>query len=117
MRALLALLMATVLCAGCDSYSQIEPVEVANHEKVRVTMTDGERQEVRDARFESDTIRGEFKGDEGWTEGALPVDSLTLVEGGRVSAAKTIPAVIGFAALTAVTVAFWVGFIGFLSAE
>ncbi len=43
---------------ACTSYKQIELGEVADHGKVRVTLTDGERETIRDPRIVGDLIVG-----------------------------------------------------------
>ena len=54
----LALVGLFVWTLGCTSYRQIEPSEVADHGKVRVTTTDGYRQTVREPQVEADSIKG-----------------------------------------------------------
>ena len=46
---------------GCSSYRQIEIGEVADHGKVRVTLTDGERETLHDPYVEADSITGLVK--------------------------------------------------------
>jgi len=54
----LALVGLFVWVTGCTSYHQIELAEVTDHGKVRVTLTDGERETIRDPRVEADSIKG-----------------------------------------------------------
>lgn len=62
--------------AGCTSYKQIEVGEVADHGKVRVTMTDGGRATIRDPRVETDSIRGK-------DSKAIPLDQVSKVQVAR----------------------------------
>jgi len=47
-----------VWVTACSSYRQIEVGEVADHGKVRVTLTDGERETIHEPWVEGDSIRG-----------------------------------------------------------
>ena len=76
------------------------PQQLAGH--VRVTRVDGSREELADARLESDTLRGER-----WRIGRrgerpainVPVDSVQRLEARSVSAGRTIALVAGLLAL------------------
>ena len=54
----LALVGLFVWVTACTSSKQIQLGEVADHGKVRVTTTDGERETVHDPRVEADSIKG-----------------------------------------------------------
>jgi len=47
-----------VWLTGCTSWNQIGLSEVADHGKVRVTLTDGEQETVYDPWVEADSIKG-----------------------------------------------------------
>ena len=57
----LALVGLFVWMTGCSTYTQIELNEVGDHGKVRVTLTDGERETLRDPRVEGDSIKAVVK--------------------------------------------------------
>jgi len=69
----LALVGLFVCVTGCQSYKQIELSEVADHGKVRVTMTDGERATIRDPRVEADVITGR-------SSETIPLDQVSKVQ-------------------------------------
>lgn len=46
---------------GCVSYAQIELADVADYEEVRVTLTDGERQQLLEPQVDADSIRGQLE--------------------------------------------------------
>ena len=54
----LALVGLFVWLTGCTSYTQIGLGEIAAHGKVRVTLTGGERETIREPRVEADSIKG-----------------------------------------------------------
>ena len=72
----LTLIGLLVWVTGCTSYKQIKLGEVADHEKVRVTTTDGERETVHDPRVETDSIRGK-------DSKAIPLDQVSKVQAMR----------------------------------
>jgi hypothetical protein len=53
----LALVGLFVWVTACTSYKQIEVGEVSHHGKVRVTLTDGERETLRDPWVDGDSIK------------------------------------------------------------
>jgi len=53
----LALVGLFVWVTACTSYKQIEVGEVTHHGKVRVTLTDGERETLHDPWVEGDSIK------------------------------------------------------------
>ena len=76
-RAVSLLLVALFLwVTGCTSYKQIQVADVADHGKVRVTTTDGERATIRDPRVEADSIRGK-------DSKPIPLDQVSKVQVAR----------------------------------
>lgn len=57
----LALVGLFVWLTACTSYKQIGIREVADHAKVRITLTNGQRETVRDPRVEGDSITFQVK--------------------------------------------------------
>ena len=53
----LALVALFVWLTACTSYKQIEVGEVSHHGKVRVTLTDGERETLHDPWVDGDSIK------------------------------------------------------------
>jgi len=74
----LALVGLFVWLTGCSTYTQIEPSEVADHGMVRVTLTDGDSQELWDPTLRGDGIWGRLE-KYGKTT-VIPVDSVAKVE-------------------------------------
>ena len=72
----LALVGLFLWVTGCTSYHQIELAEVTDHGKVRVTLTDGERETVHDPVVEADSIRGK-------DSKAIPLDQVSKVQVAR----------------------------------
>lgn len=95
---------------GCSTYTQIEPGKVAEHDKVRITTTDGGTLVYYDPVIEADSIRG--RGHKvGEVLFALPLDRVSEVEVGGEEPAKTallVIGVIGGAALLAF-LGYWSG--------
>ena len=56
----LALVGLFVWLIGCSSYTRIEPGEVADHEHIRVTTTDGQRRDIYYPVVEADSIKGQL---------------------------------------------------------
>ncbi len=79
----LALVGLFVWVTACTSYKQIELAEVADHGKVRVTLTDGERETILDPVVEAGSIKGRAdvprKGDQP-TLLAIPVVQVAEIE-------------------------------------
>ena len=100
----LALVGLFVWLTACSSYSQIGLAEVADHGKVRVTTTDGERETIRDPAVEADSIKGLGKkvgvGVSHRVSLAIPLDRVTELEAVGTEIG-TVFTVIGFAVLTA----------------
>ena len=58
----LALVGLFVWVTACSTtYTQIEPGEVADHDHVRVTLTDGEKTELHEPALDADSLRGRIK--------------------------------------------------------
>ena len=86
-----------VCVTGCQSYKQIELSEVADHGKVRVTLTDGERETVADPRVEADSIKGK-------DSAAIPLNQVAEVEAKMKDVASTLVLVgVGVALVTLIT--------------
>ncbi len=95
----LALVGLFIWVTGCQTYTQIEIGEVADHGKVRVTKTDGERETLRAPRVEADSIKGLGKkvgvGISDRLPLAIPLDSVHELEAVGTNAAGTVLFVIG----------------------
>jgi len=77
---------------GCSTYTQIGIGEVADHGKVRVTLTDGERQTIRAPWVEGDSIKG-HTGESAGNLGALArVDHTVAFRFDRVVALEAVGA-------------------------
>ena len=106
----LAVVGLLVWVTACTSYRQIEIGEVADHDKVRITTTDGEALDYYDPRVEADSIKGRGHKD-GEMLFALPLNRVSEVEVGGDEPAKTamlVIGVIGGAALLAF-LGYWIG--------
>ena len=94
-----ALVGLFVWVTGCTSYHQIELAEVADHGKVRVTTTDGERETVREPRVEADSIKGlgeKVRPDvKERAPRSIPLDQVETLEATHVSAGKTVGLTVG----------------------
>ena len=84
----LALVGLFVWVTACSSYSQIGLSEIADHGKVRVTTTDGDRTTVHNPRVEADSIKGE-------DAGAIPVDEVVKLEAVGTDEVGTVFTVLG----------------------
>jgi hypothetical protein len=62
---------------ACSTYTYVEPGEVADHGKVRVTTSDGEREAVYEPWVRADTIRGRSRQNEAR---AIPMDQVVGLE-------------------------------------
>ncbi len=83
-----------VWVTGCSSYSQIELGEVADHGKVRVTLTDGAQRDIYRATVEADSLKGRLDSEDTAVHG-IPLDQVSVVEVGGSDAAKTFLVVLG----------------------
>ena len=102
----LALVGLFVWVTACSSYTQIELGEVADHNHIRVTTTDGEQRDLYHPVVEADSIKGQLiDRDPGSYIGpdpyARPLDEIATFERAHGDAGKTA----GAAALTVVVVA------------
>ena len=98
----LALIGMFVWLTACTSYKQIGIGEVADHEKVRVTTTDGQRETMHNPRVEADSIKGHTnKGVESadWVAQAIPVQQVVEFEAVGTNTASIVLLFIGFAAV------------------
>ncbi len=84
---------------ACSSYLQIEPGEVADHEHVRVTLTDGVRYDLYDPVVEADSVRGREEAkaapDYPYPILAIPLDHVSTLESSHGDAALTVGLVVG----------------------
>jgi len=104
----LALVGLFVWTVGCTSYKQIELSEVADHGKVRVTQTDGERETIHNPVVEADSLKGRVN--EGveyadWVTLAIPVDRVGKLEAVGPNTAGTLLIVVGSLAVVFLLVA------------
>ena len=90
----LALVGLFLWVTGCTSYKQIELSEVADYGEVRVTLTDGAQRDFYRATAEADSLKGRLD-TEGTAVYGIPLDQVSTVEVGRISAGKTIGLVFG----------------------
>ena len=98
----LALVGLFVWVTACTSYRQIEIGEVADHGKIRVTTTDGQRETMHNPRVEADSIKGHTnKGVESadWVAQAIPVQQVVELEAVGTNTASIVLLFIGFAAV------------------
>lgn len=97
--------------AACTSYTQIGMGELPEHDRVRVTTTDGKRHDVREPRVEADSVKG-YTGAGMFTVPddpfSVPAEEVRALEAGGVSALRTGALVVGAAViiLSAVLLAF-----------
>jgi len=98
----LALVGLFVWVSACTTYTQIGLNEVADHEKIRVTTSDGERDIIRDPRVDGDSIKGHLQQERRviinplWS---MPVDHVAELEavGTSASGLKVVAIVVGAA--------------------
>ena len=97
----LALVGLFVWVTACTSSKQIQLGEVADHGKVRVTTTDGERETVHDPRVEADSIKGRGKMVGGGSRDrvrvpiAIPLDQVVDLEAVGTDEIGTVLTVVG----------------------
>ncbi|MGB5675356.1 MAG: hypothetical protein WBO43_12495 [Gemmatimonadota bacterium] len=95
----LALVGLFVWVTACTSYKQIEIADVTEHGQVRVTLTDGERETVRDPRVEADSITGLGERVRPDVRDRVPLsialDQVETLEATHVSAVKTVGLAVG----------------------
>jgi len=90
----LALVGLFLWVTACTSYKQIEPAEVTDHGKVRVTRTDGVRETLRDPWVAADSIRGHEKPgtERDYSDPIviIPLDQVGTLEVSYVNGGKTV---------------------------
>ncbi len=91
----LALVGLFVWLTGCTSYTQIQPGEVADHDHIRVTQTDGTQRDFYHAVVEADSIKGqrhERPASRHYEEPvyAIPLDQVSMLESAHGDAGKTV---------------------------
>jgi hypothetical protein len=95
----LALVGLFVWVTGCTSYKQIEPAEVADYGKVRVTFADGERLVLEEVTVEGDSIhyweKVEKPAQYAAVRVASPLDQVVHVEAYGAGAVGTVFLVVG----------------------
>ena len=96
-RSFLLPLSLLIWLSACTSYSPIGLGEVADHGRVRVTTTDGNRTTVVDPRVEADSIKGQEMQ-------PIAVGSVTKLEAVGTDEVGTVFTVLGVAALVGVIV-------------
>ena len=82
---------------ACTSYTQIEIGEVADHAKVRVTLTDGERETIHEPWVEANSIRSTYFN-------AIPLDQVAELEAVGTNETGTVFLVLGATVLVVVIV-------------
>ena len=95
----LALVGLFVWVTGCSTYTQIEPNEVADHYRVRVTTTGDARETIEHPRIEDDRIVGE-------SALSIPLDQVAEVEAVGQNTGGTVVVVVMFAGLILSAIAF-----------
>jgi len=101
----LALVGLFVWVTGCTSWTQIGVSEVADHGKVRVTLTDGEQETVYDPWVEADSL----KGHQHIETLAIPLDRVASLESHSTNEVGTIALAVGvtFVALSVISIAVY----------
>ena len=98
-----------VWVTACSSYSQIELGEVADHGKVRVTLTDGERETIHDPSVVTDTIRGHVKSryEREYSDPivVIPLDQVSTLEAVGTNEVGTVLVIVGVVAVVFVGIA------------
>ena len=93
----LALVGLFMWVTACTSYKQIEIGEVADHTKVRVTLTDGERETIHEPWVEANSIRSTYSQ-------SIPLDQVAGLEAIGTNEIGTVFLVLGATALVVVIV-------------
>ena len=91
----LALVGLFVWVTACSTYTQIGIGDVADHGKVRVTKTDGERETIKDPRVEVDSIKGLVEKAGYLRPRAIPMDEVAALEAVGTDEAGTVFTVLG----------------------
>ena len=95
----LALVGLFLWVTGCSTHTQIGLGEVADHGKVRVTLTDGERETIHDPWVEGDSIKYLAMKDGYLRQGSVPVDQVVELEAVGTDEVGTVFAVLGVTVL------------------
>lgn len=96
----LALLGLFLWTTACTSYKQIEFSEVADHAKVRVTLTDGERLVVYEPALAADSIHyWEREADRPQRVHTIPLDQVSVLEARHGDVLKILGLTVGVMAL------------------
>lgn len=82
---------------ACTSYRRIKLEQVPGYDQVRVTTTDETRYDLKSPIVRGDTIRGQE------VVPAIPLTKVAKLEGREPNVLKTLGAVLGFAAVAAIT--------------
>ena len=105
----LALVGLFVWVTACTSYKQIEVGEVSHHGKVRVTLTDGERETLHDPWVEGDSIRAhekpEYERDYYDPIAVIPLDQVSTLEAVGTNEVGTVLVIVGVVAVVFVGIA------------
>ena len=101
--------LSLVWLTGCTAYTPIDVSEIGNHDRVRVTLTDGNRRDVYDPVLQDDTIRGLVqtgRSASGTQEApwSVELDRVREVEGSVNSNTGSLFFVLGIAAFAAIAV-------------
>jgi len=91
----LALVGLFLWVTACGTYKQIGLGEVADHGKVRVTTTDGEKRDLYHPVVEADSIKGQLheRPASRYSEEpvyAIPLDQVSMLESAHGDAGKTV---------------------------
>jgi hypothetical protein len=86
-----------VWLTACTTYTQIEPGEVADHDHVRVTLSDGQKTELHEPALDADSLRGRVKevariGGYRWSDSVvvIPLESVAEIAVGSNPASEVL---------------------------
>ena len=95
-----ALVGLFIWTTACTSYKQIELSEVADHAKVRVTLTDGERLVVYEPALAADSIHyWEREADRPQRVHTIPLDQVSVLEARQGDVLKILGLTVGVIAV------------------
>ena len=94
----LALVGLFLWVSACTSYQHIEPGEVMDHERVRVTTTDGTKRNLYDPKVQADSISGRVQHHSQITD-SIPLDEVSDLQTVGTKAAATVLTIVGVSAL------------------
>jgi len=91
----LALVGLFLWATACTTYTKIQPGEVADHDHIRVTQTDGTQRDLYHAVVEADSIKGQRheRPASQYSEDpvfAIPLDQVSMLESAHGDAGKTV---------------------------